>query len=57
MYLFESVKQVQEMLWHCRIDYNEERPQDSPGVLPPSINRQTLELENSSLDVSHYWGS
>lgn len=53
VYLFESVKQVQEMSWHWRIDYNEERPHDSLGRLPPSIYRQTLELENSSLEVSH----
>ena len=53
VYLFESVKQVQEMSWHWRIDYNEERPHDSLGGLPPSIYRQTLELENSNLEVSH----
>lgn len=53
VYLFESVRQVQEMAWHWRIDYNEERPHDSLGGLPPSIYRQTLELENSSLELCH----
>lgn len=53
VYLFESISQVQEMAWHWRIDYNEERPHDSLGGLPPNVYRQTLELENSSLGVSH----
>ncbi len=53
VYLFESLSQVREMAWHWRIDYIEERPHDSLGGLPPSVYRQTLELENSSLAVSH----
>lgn len=53
VYLFESIQQVREMSWHWRIDYNEERPHDSLGGLPPSIYRQTLELENSNLELCH----
>ncbi len=44
-YLFESIRQVREMIWHWRIDYNEERPHDSLGGLPPSIYRRKLERE------------
>lgn len=50
-YLFESLSQVREMAWHWRLDYNDERPHESIGDLPPSVYRQLL--ENSSLEVSH----
>lgn len=50
-YLFESVSQVREMAWLWQLDYNEERPHESLGNLPPSIYRQ--KLENSNLAVSH----
>lgn len=53
VYLFESISQVREMAWHWRLDYNEERPHDSLGGLPPTIYRKTLELENSNSEVSH----
>ena len=49
-YLFESLNQVREMAWHWMLDYNDERPHDSLGNLPPSVYRQTL--ENSSLELS-----
>ena len=49
-YLFESLSQVREMAWLWRLDYNDERPHESLGHLPPSVYRQ--KLENSSLEVS-----
>ena len=50
-YLFESLSQVREMAWQWRLDYNDERPHESLGYLPPSEYRR--KLENSSLEVSH----
>lgn len=49
-YLFESLSQVREMAWYWRLDYNDERPHESLGNLPPSVYRQ--KLENSSLVLS-----
>lgn len=49
-YLFNSLEQVREMAWVWRLDYNDERPHESLGKLPPSLYRQ--KLENSSLEVS-----
>lgn len=50
-YLFENLSQVREMAWHWRLDYNDERPHESLGNLPPSVYRQ--KLENSTLELSH----
>lgn len=49
-YLFESLSQIREMALLWRLDYNDERPHESLGHLPPSIYRQ--KLENSSVAVS-----
>ncbi|MAI94461.1 MAG: hypothetical protein CME45_05575 [Halieaceae bacterium] len=38
-YLFESLCQVREMARLWRLDYNDERPHESLGYLPPSIYR------------------
>ena len=54
-YLFENLTQVRNMAWVWQEDYNNERPHDSLGKLPPAVYRQ--KLENSSLEVSHKWGS
>ena len=54
-YLFESIRQVREMTWFWRLDYNEEHPHESLGNLPPAIYR--AKLENSNLLVSHIRGS
>ena len=43
------------MACHWMLDYNDERPHDSLGNLPPSVYRQTL--EDSSLELSQQWGS
>ena len=50
-YLFEDLDQVRDMAWVWMIDYNEDRPHESLGKLPPAMYRQ--KLENSTLDVSH----
>ena len=49
-YLFDSLSQVREMAWEWMLDYNEERPHDSLGNLPPAIYRR--KVENSSLELS-----
>ena len=49
-YLFESLSQVREMAWYWRLDYNDERPHESLGDLPPAEYRQ--KLENSNLRLS-----
>ena len=49
-FLFDSLSQVSEMAWVWRLDYNDERPYESPGNLPPSVYRQ--KLENSNLQLS-----
>ena len=50
-YLFESISQVREMSWIWMMDYNDDRPHESLGDLPPAVYRQ--KMENSNLDVSH----
>ena len=48
-YLFESLTQVREMAWFWRLDYNDERPHESLGNLPPRLYRE--KLENSSFEL------
>lgn len=50
-YLFESLTQVREMSWVWMMDYNDERPHESLGDLPPAVYRR--KMENSNLEVSH----
>lgn len=49
VYLFENLTQVRDMAWVWMTDYNEDRPHESLGHLPPMMYRQ--QLENSTLDV------
>ena len=42
-YLFESLDQVREMAWFWRLDYNDERPHESLGDIPPTVYRQMLD--------------
>ena len=49
-YLFEDLTQVREMAWLWRLDYNEQRPHESLGNLPPAVYR--VKLENSGFEVS-----
>lgn len=50
-YLFETLSQVREMAWVWMLDYNDERPHESLGDLPPAVYR--AKLENSNLVLSH----
>jgi putative transposase len=50
-YLFESLSQVREMAWVWMLDYNDERPHESLGDLPPAVYR--AKVENSNLELSH----
>ena len=50
-YLFESLGQVREMAWLWMLDYNDERPHESLGDIPPAVYRQ--KVENSSLGLPH----
>ena len=49
-YLFETLHQVREMAWVWMLDYNDDRPHDSLGKLPPTLYWQ--KLENSTLLLS-----
>lgn len=51
-YLFEDLDQVREITWHWMMEYNEERPHDSLGDLPPAIYRERKEAGNSSFAMS-----
>ena len=51
VYLFETLGQVRDMAWVWMLDYNEERPHDSLGDMPPAVYRQ--KLENSTFELSH----
>jgi len=51
-YLFDDLTQVQEMAWAWMIDYNEERPHDALGRVPPTVFRERKEAENSTLELS-----
>ena len=51
-YLFESLDQVREQAWAWMRQYNEERPHDSLGRIPPTQFRKNLEPENSTFKLS-----
>lgn len=52
-YLFEDLDQVRDMAWFWRLDYNDERPHESIGNIPPAEYHRRLIGENSTLNVSH----
>jgi putative transposase len=53
-YVFESLRQVREITSSWITVYNEERPHDSLGRIPPAMFRRQVEnAENSTLDLSH----
>jgi putative transposase len=45
--LFESLEDVQELSWQWIIEYNEERPHDSLGRIPPSEYRRRCEEQKT----------
>jgi len=51
-YLFEDLDQVREITREWLIAYNEERPHDALGGLPPTVFRQTQTAEISTLELS-----
>ena len=53
-YVFESLRQVRHITRRWIREYNEERPHDSLGNIPPTMFRRTIEhAENSNLELSH----
>lgn len=51
-YLFEDLDQVRAITKRWLTEYNEERPHDSLGRIPPSEFRRQLEVENSTFELS-----
>ncbi len=51
-YLFEDLDQVREITHEWLIEYNEQRPHDSLGGLPPSLYKLKLETKNSTFELS-----
>ena len=53
-YVFESLRQVREITTKWMKEYNEERPHDSLGSIPPAMFRRQIEnAENSNLQLTH----
>ena len=53
-YVFESLHQVREITRRWIAEYNEERPHDSMGRIPPAMFRRQIETaRNSNLELSH----
>jgi len=51
-YLFEDLDQVREIVWQWMIEYNEQRPHDALGKVPPAVFRDRIEAENSTFELS-----
>jgi putative transposase len=51
-YLFENLEQVREITYRWLITYNERRPHDALGGLPPTVFRQTKTAGVSTLQLS-----
>ena len=51
-HLFSTLDQVREISEQWRIKYNEYRPHDALGRIPPAVYMRNLKLENSSLELS-----
>ena len=51
-YLFESLEDVRQVTMSWMRDYNEERPHDSLGRIPPEQFRRSLNAEGSTFELS-----
>ena len=51
-YLFDDLDQVRDLTWEWMLSYNEERPHDALGGLPPVVFRKRVEAKNSTLEMS-----
>jgi len=51
-YLFENLDQVREITAEWMINYNERRPHEALGDLPPTIFRERLTAETSTYELS-----
>jgi putative transposase len=51
-YLFEDLDQVREITWEWMQEYNEERPHDALGNVPPAVFREAWEAGNSTFKRS-----
>ncbi len=52
LYLFDDLDQVREAAHRFLVDYNERRPHDSLGDLPPAVYRRQHEVQCSTSEVS-----
>ena len=53
LHLFDSLNQVREVTYRWIESYNETRPHDALGRVPPAVFRRRLEeLENSTYELS-----
>ncbi len=51
-HLFSTLDQVREISEQWKDLYNEYRPHDALGRIPPAMYMRKLKLENSSLELS-----
>ena len=51
-YLFENLNQVRQITHDWLITYNERRPHDALGGLPPSVFREQKTAKNSIYELS-----
>jgi putative transposase len=51
-YLFEDLDQVREITYDWLIAYNERRPHDALGGLPPTVFREQQTAKNSTFELS-----
>jgi putative transposase len=52
-YLFDDLDQVREISHHWLIAYNERRPHQALGHVPPTLFRPSIERQTSPLQPSH----
>jgi putative transposase len=51
-YLFEDLDQVREITYNWLLAYNEQRPHDALGGLPPTVFREQQTAKNSTYELS-----